>query len=289
MKLLGDRLRRSRRQQHAPPVHGDESRHAGFHTGGDVGCKRTALGTGHGECAKLAGANVLHYRQCIGEHNLHIAGEQVLHRQDAAFVRDVHDVDVCKILQHFAGKLGDAAGAAGAEVELTGIGARIGNELTQRLGRRFFRIDDENVGSRCDQRHRDEVAFDVVRHFREKRIHRRRAEICDDEAVAVGWLMRRVFHADRPRRAGLVLDDHRLTPELAQLLCDDPRHQVGAAGRRIRDNELDGLRRIRLRECSAGKKRCGQHHEKRSCRSHHSSSSVARALVGNLTRSSRPR
>ncbi|TMH56535.1 MAG: hypothetical protein E6H53_14770, partial [Betaproteobacteria bacterium] len=54
--------------------------------------------------------------------------------------------------------------------------------------------------------------------------------------------MRRVIHADRACGAGLVLDDHRLPPELGELLREDPRHEVGASGRRIGDDQVDRLR-----------------------------------------------
>jgi len=55
----------------------------------------------------------------------------------------------------------------------------------------------------------------------------------------------------RAARAGAVVDHHRLTPRFVELLSDDPRHEIGAAPRRERHDETDGLDRIRLRRSDA--------------------------------------
>src|SRR5438270_13739953 len=121
--------------------------------------------------------------------------------------------------------MGDATRTTGTKIELAGIGARRRYKLAQGRGRRD-RIDDENVGTGCDQRHRDKVALDVIRHLGENWIYHRRTEVADDEAVAVGRLVGCVLHADRTRGASFVLDQDRLTPELGELLAQNSRHQV---------------------------------------------------------------
>jgi hypothetical protein len=55
-----------------------------------------------------------------------------------------------------------------------------------------------------------------------------------------------VVGADVAAGAGAVLDDHRLANLLAQLVGEQPRHDVGGAARGERRNEADRLGRVGL-------------------------------------------
>src|SRR6266446_3785866 len=149
-------------------------------------------------------------------------------------------------------------------------------QLAQRFGG-HARVDDEDVGAGRNERYRDKVALDVVGHFRQKRVDRSRPDVSDHKAVAVGRLLRSEIHSDRSRCARLAFDDHSLPPDFAELLAEDPRHQVRASPGRVGDDKLDRLYRIRLGECAEGEQRRGQPESKDEQPAH--SSSVQQYVV----------
>ena len=85
-----------------------------------------------------------------------------------------------------------------------------------------------------------------------------RALVPDEERVSIRRSELRGNCSHHAARTGAVLDDHRLTHALGQLATDQPRENVGCAGRE-RDYHRDGLRRIALGERS----RCGEREEQR--------------------------
>jgi hypothetical protein len=67
------------------------------------------------------------------------------------------------------------------------------------------------------------------------------------------------LRADIAAGAALVVDDHRLTPRLGEMLGGDAPQQVGRAGRRERNHHADLLARIgRLRPTVARQHRCNK-------------------------------
>src|SRR5205807_4292567 len=62
-------------------------------------------------------------------------------------------------------------------------------------------------------------------------------------------------------RAAAVLDQHRLAPDLRQLLAEQPRRDVGRSARRERHDEAHGLLRPGLRE-----RRAAEQHGRRHCK-----------------------
>ena len=65
--------------------------------------------------------------------------------------------------------------------------------------------------------------------------------------MAVGFGAGRVFRGDVAARADLVFDQHKAAGFLAQLLAEVTHHNVRAASRRERADDVNVLRRIFLR------------------------------------------
>src|SRR3546814_7292827 len=69
------------------------------------------------------------------------------------------------------------------------------------------------------------------------------AESGHEQRVAIGRRGRHCLRADDGCRAGLVVDDHRLSPRLLQLLADQAPKRVVESARRKRHDDSDGLDR----------------------------------------------
>ena len=101
----------------------------------------------------------------------------------------------------------------------------------------------EHVVHARDHRDRREVFQRVVAQLRiESRVHGERADVAEEQRVAVGRAARDELGADLARRAAAVVDDDLLRPHFAELLRDDAAHEVGGARRRERDDDADGAR-----------------------------------------------
>jgi len=99
-----------------------------------------------------------------------------------------------------------AAVAGAAVVELAGLLPRERDELAQILRRDAF-VHDEYRRHLGEERDRPEVLVRVVRQLLEHvGIHGERADMADDERIAVGVGPRDLFHGDVAAAAGLVLD-----------------------------------------------------------------------------------
>jgi hypothetical protein len=96
------------------------------------------------------------------------------------------------------------------------------------------------------------IALEVLRRIvaglvEDRLVEHQRALRGERNRIAVGGCARELRHRNRAAGAGLVLDDHRLTEGLRQFLSHVTRNDVRGAARRERHQELDRLRRIRLR------------------------------------------
>src|SRR6185436_9274847 len=111
--LVDDGLRRARGEQHAPPVHDHQPRHRRI-AGRQLGQQHELLRAGRAQRPQLAGADVLHRRQRVGEDEMDLLAEQVLYRQHAALVRNFDHVGLGEGLQHLGAQVRDAARAARA-------------------------------------------------------------------------------------------------------------------------------------------------------------------------------
>src|SRR5207249_8883909 len=82
-------------------------------------------------------------------------------RVPTALERDVHHLDAGAGLEQLDRVVGQAAGAAGAIVELAGISLGIGHELGQRLYRQVL-VGDDHLRDRADDANRRKVPQRIV-------------------------------------------------------------------------------------------------------------------------------
>ena len=156
-----------------------------------------------------------------------LAADQIVDVCRRSFVRDVHHVDADLAAQQDAEEMRKAAGAGGRVRRLVRVRPRPGDELLPRLRTaRRTRGDRELKGGA--QRNRREVVDRVVadapggmrhdRHGPDRHHH-------DGRAV---W--RRILHRlgrDAADRARPIVDDHRLTQRVLELVGDDAGDDVG--------------------------------------------------------------
>ena len=121
--------RRAGAHDDAVPRGDVEARQAALGDGRHVGQLRRAPRARDRERDELAGLHVLQHRRDAGEHHLHVAAEQVVHRRRDALVRDVHRLDAGLDVQQLAGEVRAAAVARRREVELAGVRLRVGDQL----------------------------------------------------------------------------------------------------------------------------------------------------------------
>ena len=186
------------------------------------------------------------------EHRVDVAAEDVGHRRDLALVRHAQHVDVRGLHDLRIGELARAAVAR--EVDLAGVGTRVGDQLGHGLGRQR-RAGDEHEGVAADERDRREGRHRVVRRlFLEQRhLHHRRVGR-EEEGVAVRRGLHHLRGGDGAVGAELVLDDEGLAHRFGERLREDARHDVGRAAGGEVDDDAHRLRRVLLRKGAARKR-----------------------------------
>ncbi len=115
------------------------------------------------------------------------------------------------------------------------------DQLADRI-RGHRRVHREDERGRGEQRHRGEVAHHVVGNLVHARIDRMRSRR-EEQRVAVGRRLRDRLGRDRSAAAAALVDDHRLAPDLGDLLPDHPREGI----RPGTDDKADRFRGIVLR------------------------------------------
>ena len=182
--------------------------------------------------------------------------------------RHVQEVDAGGELEQLHAEMQRAADAAGAILDVAGLGFGERDEFLDRLGRQI-RIDRERVRARCEQRDRRKRLQRVVGQLVERRIDRMR-DGDDQQRVAVGRRLRHQLGADDAAGAGLVLDDELLAEPLAELRADDARQDVVEPARRERHDHPH--RPVRIVVLRGGRREQRQ----RTCRS---PSAIARLFL----------
>ncbi len=127
-----------------------------------------------------------------------------------------------------------AADAGGCEVHFSGCRSGLGEKVGERFDLRARR-DHQNIGGSRQGGDLDEILQSVV------------GQVCVD-GVGVRGRFGDDRRSDRSARATTIFHDHRLAPELRELLRDDATDDVGTAARRERDHDVHRLVRIALRE-----------------------------------------
>ena len=192
------------------------------------------------------------------------------------------EVDAGRELEQLHAEMQRAADAAGAILDIAGLGLGKRDEFLDRLGRQI-RIDRERVWARCEQRDRRKRLQRVVGQLVERRVDRMR-DGDDQQRVAVGRCFRHQLGADDAAGAGLVLDHELLAEPLAELRADDARQNVVEPARRERHDHPHRL--VRIVALCGGRRnqhqaRTDRHQQSRDCSCHaHSSYAFALPRVG---------
>jgi hypothetical protein len=155
-------------------------------------------------------------------------------------------------LELLALEMGHGPVAARAEVHLAGILFRVGDQFIDGLGR-HARMHDEDRREGRDETDRLEHLQGIdARPGRERRRNRHRG-IAEQDRVAIRLGRGDILHADGPGRTRLVFDEEAVAiRQLAHLLGDDPRHEVGRSASRVRNHHPDVARRVGLGVCGSG-------------------------------------
>ena len=137
-------------------------------------------------------------------------------------------------------------GAHRCVVELTRLALGERDQLGDVIGRQR-QIRDQDLRNQRGEADRHEIPFDVEgKLFVELRIDRVRGQR-EKDRIAVGRGLRRDIRADIAAGSAAVLDDDRLSEHRRERIDDDARDDIGAAGRRIGNDEADRLVGIILR------------------------------------------
>jgi hypothetical protein len=104
------------------------------------------------------------------------------------------------------------------------------------------------------QADRNEIPERIVRRVgAQVRVDGRHAGRREIERVAVRFRFRHVLGSQRPIGAGAVFHQHGLAKLIAQLVGEDPRHEIGGTAGREADDEPDRAGRVALRRRDAGR------------------------------------
>lgn len=134
-QLVDHRRGRRGRHEQAEPRAGRHLRKRSFGKSRYVGQCRVALVAGDRQGLQTAGLYLRqHFRQ-IGEHDLHLASQQVVQGLRAALVRHVGHVRVHQRIELRAGQVRRGAGSTGRIVDAVAVGARILGQFARRVGR----------------------------------------------------------------------------------------------------------------------------------------------------------
>ena len=141
--------------------------------------------------------------------------------------------------------VGEAAGAAGAVVELAGMGLGVGDELGHRLHRQVL-LDDDDLRDRADDADRREVPDRIVADLLDEGCDRDGADAADAEGVAVRRRVGDGLRADDAAGARAVVDDDGLAQCRLDIARGHPADEIGVAAGRVGHDEGDGPARPRV-------------------------------------------
>src|SRR6266508_2321048 len=210
-QLADDRLRSLRRGHDAVPRLHNKTGKDCLTYGGEIRQVGAAFERGHGEAAHRSGLDLRQTLGHVGESEIDLAGDHRGGRRRTALERNVHHLDAGAGLEHLDRVVGQAAGAAGAVVELAGVGLGIGHELSQRLRRQVL-LDDDDLRDRADDADGREVPQRIVAHLlvRIEGRDRNGTDAADAERIAVACRIRDDLRTHDAAGARAIVDDHRL-------------------------------------------------------------------------------
>jgi hypothetical protein len=201
------------------------------------------------------------HRRAVDEHReVDLSAAEVLHQRRVALVRHVLQLDAGGLLHILEDEVVERADAHAA------IGQRpVGRLACQRD--QLVHVFHAEVGTGHEHHHRvghrmheaEVLGPDLDRGVGQRREDHLVGRTLED-VVAVGRCAEHLLRRQRTADAPEVLDDDLLAEILAHRRVHDARDRVRRAAGRIRDHQVDGLGRIRLRPCgAAGEREAGGH------------------------------
>ena len=138
----------------------------------------------------------------------------------------------------------ERADAGRGVVDFSGVSLGVDDHFLERIRRKFFARHHDARGF-GGERNRNEIALRRHLQFgKEMRVDRDRADIAEEQRVAVRRRARRQLHADIAGGAGSVVDHQRLAERLFHRRLDQPDGEIGGAARGERHDDVDRPRRI---------------------------------------------
>ena len=173
------------------------------------------------------------------ERHRDMPAEQIGQRRAGAFVGNMHQRDAGRAGEIFAGDVAGGAGAGRAEIDLAGIGLRIGDQLGNGFGGKR-RMHHQRIRRVADQADRRKILARIVAGILvERRSDRERAGVAKQQRVAVGIAFRDRLGADGAAGAGPVVDHDLLAEQFAHLVGNAAADDRGAAAGRERNDQRD--------------------------------------------------
>ena len=240
--------RRTGRRVDAEQRVGIEAGQAAFGQRGHLGVQRRAVRAADGQQLELAGLHLLEARARI-EPELQLAAEHVVQRRAGALVGHVDGIDLGRLLEHFAGQVGRAAGPRRAVGQLARIGLQVFDEVLHaahgQAGAGFQEHMHAGHGG-----HGDQVLFRIEGQLAvDQRVDADAAARAQQQRVAVLGRAHGLADTDIAVGAGLVVHHHGLAQHLAHGGRDRPAHHVGRAAGGEVDDQADGAVRPCLGLC----------------------------------------
>ena len=243
---------RFRRGQEPEPLRAVEAGVAQLRHRGHVGQGGQTLRRAAGDDADAPRLRLLDESGRPGGGGIGVAGDQVRELRAGALVRHVHHVDSGRHLQHLEGEMAGAAVAGGAVTELARVRLGQCDEFGEILRRHLgtHREDHRHLGQQAD---RLEVLVGIRQLVEHRGVHGQRADVAEDDRVAVRRGPRNLLHRDGPRAAALVVDEDRLAERLAHFRGQQAGDHVGAAARAVGHHEADRALRLPHRRLPRGR------------------------------------
>ena len=176
-----------------------------------------------------------------------MAADSGLHRGRGTGKGDVNQIQLVAQAEQLAAEMRRRADAGAGIAVLAGMVADELHQLRQGFCR-YLRIDHDDVGRGCHQRHGGKILDRIVRHLCiQARVHDE-ARADHHEGVAVGRNAGDLAGGGVAAGAGDILDKELLAEAVGKVLRDDAGDDVGGASGRETDHHAHGPVGIALRE-----------------------------------------